>query len=340
MLCEGYVNSFVDFFYLTHRINEEAADLTTTKQQTQYTIPERYYTELKRQLTTAESGHRHGDTNKVLEAYEQLATYFQENKDYKTAIYFHEKCLDLSEAVGNLAQQGIACNNLAVAYDAMEDLDGAIRFHERHLKIAHEIPDHDRAMFASKRLADAYLRQATRLRKADNHRDALQFHEKCLKAALDCGDTQHEAKAAHAIGLTCSEVGSWDEARQWQERCLALSRHVQDAEGECGAHLALAAIYKEQEDLKNATIHYEQCYTVAVRNNMLKIQAEVCSHLGVIANIINQHDKSIAYFEKAYEIAKELKDRKLIDSARIHLGMARGNLGIHAYVDVLTHPKK
>lgn len=100
----------------------------------------------------AEKAHRRGDSDKVLSALDKLASYFQvvlpflsllephitptrqpeqlvsnpfstvtrahyqqETADYKTSIYFYERCLDIAESMDDLAQQGNANLNLGSA---------------------------------------------------------------------------------------------------------------------------------------------------------------------------------------------------------------------------------
>ena len=37
-----------------------------------------------------------GETGKVYDSYQALAKYFEESSDYKTAVYFYEKCWEIS----------------------------------------------------------------------------------------------------------------------------------------------------------------------------------------------------------------------------------------------------
>jgi len=91
-LIKGHVNSFVDFFFLTHRSEEEGVASRPP-------IPDDQLKFVQATLTTAERAHRRGDSERVFVAYDSLAQYFLEMAEYKTAIYFFEKCLDIAESV-------------------------------------------------------------------------------------------------------------------------------------------------------------------------------------------------------------------------------------------------
>ena len=48
-----------------------------------------------------------------------------------------------------------------------------------------------------------------------------------------------------------------------------------------------------------------------------------------------EHDKAVSFFEQAFELARSVGDRKLLDAARINLGMAKGNLAMGNYMGVV-----
>ena len=63
---------------------------------------------------------------------------------------------------------------------------------------------------------------------------------------------------------------------------------------------------------------------------------QACAALGAIFSAQGNHERAVSYFEKTFEVARSVGDRKLVDSARINLGMARGNMGMSNYMDVVN----
>lgn len=49
-----------------------------------------------------------GDSAREYEAYKKLADYFRETTDYKTSVYFYEKCLEISETMDDARRQCVA----------------------------------------------------------------------------------------------------------------------------------------------------------------------------------------------------------------------------------------
>lgn len=328
VLTKGYVNSFVDFFYLTHRTDEDKGRVDIPNYQLQY---------VQENLTNAEKAHRRGDSNKVFDAYERLAGYFQETKDFKTSIYFYEKCLDIAEITKNFAQMGNSNHNLGLTHDAMGDMITAIRFHEKHLQIARHMQEHERSILANKQLVDTYRRYAERFETKGDYTSAVEYYKKCLQSAADIQDLRSEGAATYRLGLTCRAMNDKTTAVKWQLRYLDICRSIDDQLGEGAACAALAAAFKDQQDPVQSIKYLEKYYEIASKNQQLVPEAEACSQLGAIYSDQDMHEKAVSYYEKAYDIARQLGDRKLINASRIALGMSKGNLQMSSYMKVVNN---
>jgi hypothetical protein len=98
ILMEGFVQSYVDFFYLTHRPDPNPGEPTTSivlaNCQNSYfhsshsdpneegvereiEVPAEEMLFIRDNLTRAESARRHGETTQVYDCYNNLARYFQ-----------------------------------------------------------------------------------------------------------------------------------------------------------------------------------------------------------------------------------------------------------------------
>lgn len=47
--------------------------------------------------------------------------------------------------------------------------------------------------------------------------------------------------------------------------------------------------------------------------------------------------QAVTFFEKFFETARTLSDRKMLDVARVNLGVARGSLRMRAYMGIVAH---
>merc|ERR1719188_2053340 len=109
LLMVGCVQSFVDFFYITHR--KSVPNENPLEQETKdVAIPEETLIFLKETLETAESARRSKNYQHCFESYNVLAEYFEKVPDLKSAMYFYQRCADVATEVD--ARESIAKANL------------------------------------------------------------------------------------------------------------------------------------------------------------------------------------------------------------------------------------
>jgi len=54
-------------------------------------------------------------------------------------------------------------------------------------------------------------------------------------------------------------------------------------------------------------------------------EARACCSLGKIYAEEGKFDRAVTYFERFFEVARSLNDRRMLDVARVNLGVARGS---------------
>ena len=212
---------------------------------------------------------------------------------------------------------------------------------------------------ANRDLVSVYLRYAEQHESRSLHSSAVLLYKKCLSSAVSCGDLRSEGIATYRLGMACAASGDRSQSIDYQQRYLNICRECKDEIGEGEACAALAESFRELGEIKLAISYLEKYYAIAVKNKLLLQQAQACGSLGAIYSRANanstssansgenetetdsdpshpaSHSIAVNYFEKAFEIAKTVGDRKLIDSARINLGMARGNLSMNKFMGVV-----
>lgn len=177
MIQSGFVQSFVDFFYLTHRPDPSVMEqrlsvidykgCTPLGQQTEpdtvespptsnikeIQVPSAEMAIIRDNLIRAEIARRKGDTAKVYESFSCLAQYFQHrSEDAKTGVYFCEKCLEIARLTGDFRGELKANHDLGLAHSFIGDVEGAIRYHERHLEMARSLEDEAEMLVALNKL--------------------------------------------------------------------------------------------------------------------------------------------------------------------------------------------
>ena len=199
ILVSGHVQAYVDFFYLTHRPEVDVGD-SEEPQEEQVGIPSAMLPLVKTQLAEAEVARRRGDTQAVFASYNQLADFFTGLADQRTAIYFWEKCLEITQLTSDAEGEAQATRSLGMAHEASGDLIAAIKQYEQLLRLTQRIGDVGGSQQANEHLVVAYQTLAAEREGADEQGAALEYREKCLEAARACGDPSKESKAQFQLG--------------------------------------------------------------------------------------------------------------------------------------------
>jgi tetratricopeptide (TPR) repeat protein len=341
ILMEGFVQSYVDFFYLTHRPDPNP-DPHDEGQEKEVDVPVEEMLFIRDNLTRAESARRHGETTQVYDCYNNLARYFQNVDDTKTGIYFYEKCLEISRLTMDKLGEMRANHSLGLAHQSIKNTSNAITYHERHLALAQSIANKEEEDIANTELVKVYRKKAEEMEASKDYRKAITFHEKCLAASQEAKDRASEGLAGYRIGRAYVLLNEADRAISFLDDYHSICKELEDLEGEGAACSALAAAYQSLASIDNAVQYLEQFLEIATKTDNLIAQGEACCNLGVIYNQRGEFAKAVQLFEKNFEIARSTVvsgkgDRTLVDTARVNLGMARGNAQMQMYMNIINH---
>lgn len=142
---EGYLNAYVDFFYIA---NDEGIKIPSAIEPSQRMREDSTLNKNKKEvfarteenllwlsdiLMEAESYHREGGVDRCLEEYKKVARRFEKLNDFETASYFYKKNLDVSLEFKSLKGEaeswmGLGCCEEKVhnKYEAMGNLETAL----------------------------------------------------------------------------------------------------------------------------------------------------------------------------------------------------------------------
>ncbi|KAL4109343.1 hypothetical protein PRIC1_001044 [Phytophthora ramorum] len=347
LLIDGYVQSFVDLFYLTHRNDPARGPGTTSETQqanggtegavtksTDFAVlelPEMEF--LRDQLVAAEHCKRRGEIPDVMAAYDSLATYCSEKQDTKTMIFFYEKCLEITRLVKDQVSEMRVLSQIGSGYHAAGELKQARQYLELCVAIAKVVYEHDDdeelRSEAYAQLGKVYVGLALRHEQAKQYLDAIDLY----KLHLDCATKSHNAEArAHAqfkIGTCYNALNDPTNALPFLETNLAVARQSGDAEGEGNACAALATAHEKLGNQQLSIEFLNHYVTIATRAENVVNQADACARLGQIYTASQNFERAREMHEKNYELvqaaAARSGDRLTQNISRVNVGAARAN---------------
>jgi len=238
LLMVGCVQSFVDFFYITHRKSaptENPLEFETKD----VDIPEETLIFLKETLETAESARRSKNYQHCFESYNVLAEYFEKVPDLKSAMYFYQRCADVASEVDARESISKANLNLGTCEEKGNNWHSAMQFHERALTIATSADSLPLQIKAASRLTYVYQVLAEKCEKEGRDADATQLYERCLSCAQLSKDATLEGTACHKLGLSKYKTGHYEPAIDLQKQYLDICRMHDDRIGESSARASL-----------------------------------------------------------------------------------------------------
>lgn len=338
----GFVQSYVDLFYLTHRPNPEAE---TSESATDIVVSPHDMVFIRDNLSRAEEARRAGAAaggeKTVFESYSHLAQHFyaKEDSEAATAVYFFDKCAEVAAASGDSTQQMDAARNLGLSHERLGDVERAILFHEDHLAVAARVSNHTEVEAANTALVRVYSKAADALVAGDdsspNLSDVVRLRRKQLEAATAAGDVALQGKACHALGKALVADDETDEALTLLERHLTICDELDDDDGTAEAHAAMAAAHTRRGEMAAAVVSLELLLEVSQRTGNREAHASACAELGSISTSREDYAAAMEYFEQNFEIVRQLQasgvgSQQLLNTARVLLGTAKANLRVQS----------
>jgi tetratricopeptide (TPR) repeat protein len=319
----GFPQSYIDFFYLTdeHHYNIDLRDSLLTQ--------------LKDRLTSAERLNRDGDTENAVMGYRDLGSYFQKQGQFSEACYFYDRSIKIANYHGLSEQEAQAYQGLGSCKFEIGDIEKAVEMFERGLDIAETNSLTLIVRQISKELLTTYKQLAEGLERSDISQ-ALFYYEKCKETAGKARELKEEGTSSYKIGTLNYELGNYNEALRYHKSYYSLSQQAGYDIGITEALAAIAQTYKALGSIPQAIDHLEKLQEKALVTSNIRAQAEASLSLGLLYQSQGMNKKSVELLENHFSLAKQLGDRKMIDIARVKLGVIQASAAQESYIEVVS----
>jgi tetratricopeptide (TPR) repeat protein len=338
LLVGGFVQSYVDFYHLTHRVDPNAGGDATVKL---VTSPKDMKF-IRDNLIQAELSRRQGNTAGVYAAYNRLADFYVSMLDWRTSIFFHEKCLEVAQLTTDMRAEMSANHALGCVYQKMNDYDSARKCHERHEAIANEVDVLEEVGKASMQLYKVYMVLANRLDNENKFDEALEMYHHALDATKKCWDKGSECEVNGKIGNLLLQVGQAKESISFLQQQKGLSADMGFAEGRCRACSSLAQAYDLLNKPEKALQELTLVHTISEQAGDVTLQCEAAKALGTLYSKVGKLEEAVEALQKHFTLLKVVLSKQSsspspytptdLELARVYVGISKGNLLMGAYV--------
>jgi tetratricopeptide (TPR) repeat protein len=365
LLALGYVQSFVDFYHLTHRADPNAGESKASIKMN-CSFDDMIF--IRDNLVAAEVARRQGNTSGVYTAYDKLADFYMKTMDWKTSIFFHEKCLEVSQLTTDARAEMSANHSLGVVYQKMNDHDVARTFHERHEEIAKLYDVLEEVAKANIELYKVYNVLAIKFEQEGKTDEALDMYRRCLESAKKCWDKAAEGEANGKIGGLLLNRGDSLESIPYLREQSQISADMGYAEGRCKACSALALAFDSLGQADKALEELTMVHAISEQAGDALLQSQASRALGTLYSKVGKLEEAVDALQRHFSLLRGLLpkvdgpsvvadknssatklqrriaasrqgDRVVtlqdLDLARTYVGISRGNLMMGAYVIAL-----
>jgi tetratricopeptide (TPR) repeat protein len=145
-------------------------------------------------------------------------------------------------------------------------------------------------------------------------------------SAAGQGDSRRAKRASNfVLGSLNRDRSDFEQARQYLEAAVNLSRELGDQLGEAQALLSLGITHQKQYRLGDAMDRYEQCLPLFRTLGNREGEAYTLREIGVIHRYREDYDMAVDWLRESLEIFGHLNDRRGEAYALVSLGITLGN---------------
>jgi len=289
-----------------------------------------------------ENLHREGMMDQCLERYREVAKKFENLFDWGTASYFYKKCLDISMESKSLKGEALAWLGLGNCEKESFNKYEAMTNFETALQKAQELQDSRLEKEISKELVKVYQIIALEFQDNNDFDEALRFFGKCLTASRSAKNKEQEAECYQKMGHIHEKLGDIVKAIDLLNDFLKICEEEGNDEKRLEAHKELGEAHSKNGNVHAAIKHFEDLRKFAQEKKNRKAQADAFLKLGLLHYQDGLTRKSVEALRRHFGLAKddqgdEAKDQKLIDAARVNLGIAQANTNIETYKQLVLN---
>lgn len=253
-----------------------------------------------------------------------MAQFFSAEGKSRKAVQYFRKCLELAVGESDPMLEAEINLSLGLAYEDLKDVATAISFYERHLLLVNNAGDMDADATGRHHLIRVLVLHSQELEKSGELDGCIANLRRCLEVAVEGDNREAQGVAHQGLGSAYERLRDTDSALNHYEEFREISMETDNEPSQAQAYAALATIYQELGDLNSASENLASLLAVAQRTSDLAGQARAAASLGVIAQKLGRFADAADNFAVSFEAAQKLGDRKMLDVARVNMGLARG----------------
>lgn len=285
---------------------------------------EQTQTDPARAIATARSGirlaSRTGFTKGLFENYFSLASAFQGQALFDSAVIYFHKALKTAVHRHDEAGQADACSSLGHSFMRKSQMDSARRYLDQGLTLARKIQNYRIEAGIYNNYGNVLLEENKYTPALDYFVQAARLYESPL------ADRQGQCLALSNIGNIEYRLGNYDQALDYARQSMAIARRSAFTSSIGYAHKLLGRIYRKQQKYDSALKEYRQGQKLYLGLGDTRSAAELLLNMGNIYFDKEQYRDALSNYLPSLTLSKGIAGKPLIAYAYSSIGQAYARL--------------
>ncbi len=172
-----------------------------------------------------------------------------------------------------------------------------------------------------------------------DYKEGIPYSEKALIILEKFDAPELKADALHTKARHLESIGQYAEAIDLEQKALAIYERLNRTKKAASAHSLLGTIYHDKSDALNAKKHYEIALNLYDQIDHTKGKGRNFYTMGNVFNtLLDDYKQAITYYEKALDIAQEIKDKNA--EARAFTGLGNAHYKLGDYIKAIEYTQK
>ena len=231
--------------------------------------------------------------------YNNIASAYQNQGNYEEALKWYRKSMEIDEKRNNKSGLSITYNNIGTIYKFRGYYDEALMWYEKSMEITN-------AKGSQARLAATYNNIGEIHRICGDFDKALMWCKKGLRITEEIGDKAHLPTAYNNIGKIYLSQDNYDEVLIWFEKGLEIAEATHNPKGLALTYNNIGSAYDSCGDYEEALKWYDKSVEISKKIGDHAELANTYNNIGEVHRALGNYEKALIYHEKSMKIEKKI----------------------------------
>ncbi|MEN8224753.1 MAG: tetratricopeptide repeat protein [Bacteroidota bacterium] len=260
------------------------------------------------------------NTDSLASLYHFVGSMLSNNNDYRAALKFHFRELEMQTSRKDSAGMSGAMNRIALVFDDWGKYDSAMIFYNKTLKIAETVGNRSRTADVQNNLGNIYLAWG-------NYEKALDYYISSLAIFEEISDSSGISKSYNNIGIIYYDWHEWDKSLVYYKKSFMVDSLLGNKIGQSQTLNNIAILYDELGQKDKALRVYTRSLEMAVElndNYQIAISASNIGGLYLEAGDFNKAEDYYTQTLNEYQKANSIMGMAEADILLADLYMKKG----------------